>query len=168
MWLEAGLKVAEGVTGFIQSSRDADYKRKMQKYNNAMTMLANGVNQNAITTNQNMAIERSLAEQFQISRSEYTTVGAAEVSAAASDTAGRSVNQTLYQVHRSADEAESNRQSDLAAQLDGFAQQRLNSSLQTAQQIDYSFIPKPNPITALLGLGTDLYKLNKRNNPTTI
>jgi hypothetical protein len=168
MWLEAGLKVAEGITGFIQSSKDAAYKKKMQDYNNAMTRLANGINQNAITTNQNMAVERSLAQQFQISRSEYTTVGEAEVSAASSDTAGRSVNQTIYQVHRSADEAESNRQSDLASQLDGFAQQRLNSAMQTAQQIDYSFIPKPNPVTAALGIGTELYKLNKRNNPKTI
>jgi hypothetical protein len=168
MWLEAGLKAAEGITGFITQSRDAAYRKKLQKYNNAMTQLANGVNQNAITTNQNMAVERSLMEQFQISRSEYTTVGAAEVAAAASDTAGRSVNQTLYQVHRSADEAESNRQSDLAAQLDGFAQQRVNSALQAAQQIDYSFIPKPNPVTAMLGLGTELYKLQKRGNPNTI
>ena len=168
MWLQAGLSVAQGLTGFIQSSREAKYRRKLQEYNNAMTRLANAQNQNAITLNQNMAVERSLAQQFQIERSEYVTIGEAEVSAAAAGTAGRSVNQTLYQVQRSADEAESNRQSDLEAQLAGFQQQRLNSAMQAAQQIDYSFIPSPNPVSSMLGIATDLYKIQQRNNPTSL
>lgn len=168
MWLQAGLQLAGGLSGFIQSSREASYRKKLQEYNNTMTRLSNAINQNGITTNQNMAVERSIAEQFNIERSEYLTLGEAEVSAAATDTAGRSVNQTLYQVQRSADEAESNRLSDLEAQLAGFQQQRLNSAMQTAQQIDYSFIPKPNPVTAMLGMAGDLYKVYKRGNPTTL
>ncbi|QWY83434.1 hypothetical protein [Rhizobium phage RHph_X3_9] len=166
--LEGGLGVFRGLTSFITASREAKYREKLQEYNNAMTRLANAQNQNAITQNQNAAVERSLAQQFQIQRQEYVTTGEAEVAAAATDTAGRSVNQTLYQVHRSAAEAQSNRQADLDAQLAGFQQQRLNSAMQTAQQIDYSFIPKPSPVAAMLGISTELYKVQKRYNPSTI
>ncbi|QOE32160.1 virion-associated protein [Rhizobium phage Paso] len=168
MWLQAGLKASDGITSFITAKRDAKYRQQLQDYNNAMTRLANAQNQNAITTNQNAAIERSVMEQFNIERSRYTTIAQAEVSAAASDTAGRSVNQTLYQVERSAEEADSNRMADLEMQLAGFQQQRLNSSMQANQQIDYSFIPSPNPVTSMLGIATDIYKVKQRNNPTTI
>lgn len=168
MWLQAGLKAADGITSFITANRDAKYRKKLQEYNNAMTMLANAQNQNAITTNQNAAVERSVMEQFNIERSRYTTIAQAEVSAAASDTAGRSVNQTLYQIERSAEEADGNRMADLEMQLAGFQQQRLNSSMQANQQIDYSFIPRPNPVTSMLGIATDIYKVKQRNNPSTI
>ena len=168
MWLDMGLSLAQGITGFIQSSREAKYKKALQEYNNTMVNLANAQNQNAITTNQNFAVEASLAQQFEIERSLYTTTGEAEVAAAATDTAGRSVNQTLYQVQRSADEAQSKRMSELESQLAAFGQQRINSSMQALQQIDNSFIPSPNPVTSMLGIATDLYKIQKRYNPTTI
>ncbi|QXP44062.1 hypothetical protein [Stappia phage SI01] len=165
MWMQMGINVLNSAGGFLRASRDAAYKRKLQEYNNQMTRLANAQNQNAVTTNQNLAVERSLSQQFEIERSEYTTVGKAEVAAAAADTAGRSVNQTIYQIHRSADEAESKRLADLDAQLAQFRHQRLNSSIQTQQQIDHSYIPSPNPVAALLGLGGELAQTYQRYNP---
>lgn len=165
MWLQAGMSVLNGISGFIQSSREAKYRKKLQEYNNAMTRLANAQNQNAITTNQNMAVERSLAQQFEIERSEYVTLGKAETAAAAADTAGRSVNQTLYQVQRSADEAESKRQADLQSQLAQYTQQRKNSALQQQQQLDFSYIPSPSPVTAMLGIAGNLAKTYQRYNP---
>lgn len=168
MWLDMGLKLASGVTGFIQSSKEQKYKQKLQDYNNAMTQLANAQNQNAITTNQNIAVEASVAKQFAIERQSYLTQGEADVAAAATDTAGRSVNQTMYQVQRSADEAESNRARELEQQLAAFGQQRLSSAMQAAQQVDYSYIPKANPVTSMLGIGIDMYKISQRGNPKTI
>lgn len=168
MWLQAGLGLASGITDFITKSREAKYREKLQAYNNAMVNLSNATNQNAITTNQNAAIERSVVAGFQQERTRFTTIAEAEVSAAASDTAGRSVNQTLYQIERSAEEAESARLSDLEMQVAGFDQQRVNSAVQASQQIDRSYIPQPNPVTAMLGMATDFYKVTKRYNPKTI
>lgn len=168
MWMQMGMNALNGLSGFIQSSREAKYRRKVQEYNNAMTRLANAQNQNAVTTNQNMAVERSLAQQFEIERSEYVTLGRAETAAAAADTEGRSVNQTMYQIHRSADEAESKRQADLQSQLAQFTQQRKNSALQQQQQLDYSYIPSPNPVTAMLGIAGNMAKTYQRYNPQTI
>lgn len=158
MWMQAGFSVLKGLTGYIQSSREASYRQKLQDYNNKMVSLANAQNQNALVTNQNLAVERSLAQQFEISRSEYVTLGKVETSAAASGTEGRSVNQTLYQVQRSADEAESRRMADLDAQLAQIRQQSLNSAMQANQQIDQSYIPQPSPVTAMLGIGTSLLR----------
>lgn len=168
MWLQAGTAILKGVAGYIQSSREAKYKKALQEYNNKMLHLANAQNQNAIILNQNMAVERSLAAQFEISRSEYTTLGQATVSAAASGTAGRSVNQTMYQIQRSADEADSRRMSDLEAQMAGFQQQRLNSAMQASQQVDISFIPRPSPVSAMLGIGGDLSRIWQQHNPQSI
>lgn len=169
MWLNMGLSFAQGITGFIQSSREQKYRQKLQEYNNKMVRLADAQNQNAITTNQNIAVEASVAKQFAIERQNYLTQGEADVAAAATDTAGRSVNQTLYQVQRSADEADSVRQRELEHQLAAFRQQRLNSSMQAMQQLDYSYIPKANPVTSMLGIGIDMYKIYQRGtNPTDI
>lgn len=169
MWLQLGLQAAGGVTDFLQASRDAKYKRRLQEYNNKMVRLADAQNQNAITTNQNIAVEASVAKQFAIDRQRYLTEGEVEVAAAASDTAGRSVNQTLYQVQRSADEADSNRQRELEHQLASFSQQRLNSAMQAQQQLDISYIPKPSLITSALDIGTKLYTTHDRiTNPRKI
>lgn len=163
MWLQMGMTALKGVTGFIQSSREAKYKQKIKEYNNAMVRLADANNQNAITTNQNLAVERSTRQAFAIERSHYTTVGKAEVAAAASGTAGRSVNQTMYQIDRSAAEAEAARKSDLEAQLAGFSQQRLNSNMQARQATDISYIPQPSPVSAMLGIAGDMYKVYNRH-----
>lgn len=166
MWLQFGMTALKGVTGYIQSAREASYKQKIKEYNNQMVRLADANNQNAITTNQNLAVERSTRTAFAIERSHYATTGKAEVAAAASGTAGRSVNQTMFQIDRSAAEAEASRKSDLDAQLAGFSQQRLNSNMQARQATDISFIPQPNPAATMLGLTGDLIKVYNRHQST--
>ncbi len=166
MWLQMGLQAATGITNFITESRDRKYKQQIQDYNNKMVRIADALNQNAITTNQNIAVEASVAKQFAIARQAMVTKGEVEVAAAATDTVGRSVNQTLYQVQRSADEADSNRARELEQQLAAFGQQRLNSSMQAVQQLDNSFIPKASPVTAMLDIGTKMYSTyDKFTNP---
>lgn len=166
MALQMGASVVQHGMSFIAASKEAASKRKWQVYNNAMTRIADGQNQNAITTNQNMAVGRSTVQQFEIERSEYTTRAQVETAAAVAGTGGRSVNQTMFQVDRNAAVAQRNRLSDLQAQLDGFDNQRRTSAFQAAQQIDYTYIPSPSPVTAMLGLGGDLSKIYNQFNPT--
>lgn len=162
MGMEMGLSALKSGASFIGAMQEAKSKRAWQQYNNAMTRLADGQNQNAITTNVNMAIERSTIQGFEIERSEYQTRGAAEAAAAAAGVSGRSVNQTLFQVERSAAVAQHTRMYDLQGQLLGFEQQRQQSAFQTAQQIDHTYIPNPSPISALMGFGGDATKIYNR------
>lgn len=165
MWADmalAGLQSGISSVGqFILGSMEAKAKRKWQKYNNQMVAIANAQNQNSITTNEILATERASIQKFNIDRSEIITSGQAEASAAAADTEGRSVNAVIFDVERNAGMQRAQVQSDLEAQYLQFSQQRKNSAFQMAQQQDHSFIPMPNPVTALLNFGataTDKYQ----------
>jgi hypothetical protein len=166
MWshqgMELGLAGLKAGTSFISGLQEAKAARAWQKYNNAMLRISNGQNQNAINVNQNMAVERSTIQGFEIERSEYVTRAAAEAEAAATGTEGRSVNQTLFQIDRNAAVARHQRAADLKAQILGFDQQRMNSAFQTATQIDHTYIPNPSPIAAMMGFAGDAFKINEK------
>lgn len=150
-----GLPGAVGsVVNYITASQDAKTQRKWQAYNNALVRLQNGMNQNAITTNEGMAVERASEAEYAIRKSEYITKASAEVSAAATGTTGRSVNAVLFDVGRNAAKASADKQRDLDYQMLGFQQQREQSNLQTEMQIDNSRIPGPNPADVVMGLTT--------------
>ncbi|QPC44932.1 hypothetical protein HW532_20865 [Kaustia mangrovi] len=159
MAFEQGLNLFKHGASFIAGQQEAEAKRAWQKYNNAMVRLADAQNQNAITTNRNLAIERSTEQGFQIERSEYVTKAAAEVAAAAIQTEGRSVNQTLFQIESNAAHAQARRKADLEAQFAAFDHQRMTSAFQAAQQIDYSIIPEPSPVSSLLGFGAEAFDI---------
>jgi hypothetical protein len=163
MWgyeqLEAGMSGISRGASFVAGLLDARSKRAWQKYNNAMVNIANGQNQNAITTNENLTVERSVVQGFEIERTGYQTTAAIEAIAAASDTEGRSVNQTLFQAARNEAVAQNRRKSDLDAQLLGFDNDRRTSAFQAATQVDHTYIPNPSPAAFLLGLGSDALKL---------
>lgn len=159
---------AKAGLSFLAGVQEAKAKRKWQAYNNAMTRIADAMNQGTINTNQNLAVERSTAQAFEIERTGYETEQSVIAAAAAADTEGNSVNQTIFQAQRNEARAQSRRQQDLEAQILGFDGQRRSSAFQAAQQIDYSPIPMPNPLVAMLGLGTDLMKIDQRYNDTDI
>lgn len=187
MWahalIEGGLSIAKGFASYGASKAqyqaqqaayneeyrvgmiEAAYRRKVQAYNNAMVGVANALNQNALTSNQVQAVDRSTAQGFAIERARDMQLAEAEVSAAATGTAGRSVNQTLNTLNFSANLAQSDRLRDLDAQLKSIEQQRLNSEIQAEQSRDYSLIldpvlrsagTKPSAVSAMLGIATDL------------
>lgn len=161
MWshqsISTGISIAQGITSFIGKARQAADERAWQEYNNRMTRIADGQNQNSITTNHNMAIERSTIQGFEISKSSYETRAKVEAAAAALGAEGGSLNQTLFAVDRNAAAAQHNRKFDLEAQIAGFENQRRTSSFQAIQQIDHSPIPGPNPISAMLGIGANAF-----------
>ncbi len=150
-----GLPGAVGsVVNFITASEDAKTQRKWQAYNNALVRLQNATNQNALTTNEGMAVERASEAEYAIRKSAYITKASAEVSAAATGTVGRSVNAVLFDIDRNAARASADKSRDLDYQLLGIQQQREQSNLQTEMQIDHSRIPGPNPADVVMGLTT--------------
>lgn len=170
MWgnlaVDGGLSILKTATSYMAAKQEASAKRKWQNYKNSILRISGAMNQNAINQNQNMAVDRSEAQAFEIERDEYTTMAAAEASAAAADTEGRSVNQTIYQIQRSGMMAQSNRLNDLENQIAGFDQQRLNTEMQVVTQTDFSPINSPDIGASLLGLGADLFsKYNSYQNP---
>ena len=159
VFLKGAPQVIGTVANFITAARDAKTDRKWQAYNNALVRLQNAQNQNALTVNEGMAVERSSEAEYAIRKSQYITEASTEVSAAASGTIGRSVDMVLFQVGRDAADASSKRQQDLEYQLLGIQQQRESSNLQTEMQIDHQSIPGPNAADAILGLTTNLGKI---------
>lgn len=143
----AGIKA---VTSFIAASKKAKADRLWQDYNNKMTRLADAMNQNSLTTNEILARRRAAIEVDALRKSGLATAAKVEVSAAAADTVGRTVNMQIFDAARNTARAVKARQDDLEAQQLQFNAQRNSSRMQMETQIDHSVIPSPSPISALL------------------
>ena len=158
-WAEWQINGAVGgmqaVGSFIQKSRQAKSDRAWQKYNNTMTRIQNGVNQNNITTNQNMALERKVRESFNLRVAKYQTEAKAEVAAAAVGAEGNSVDMVMRDIQQNESRMQANLDKDFEYQRAGFQQQRQSSALQTEMQIDYRQIPKPSIAQDLLKWGAE-------------
>jgi hypothetical protein len=159
MAAQGGLSLLKNGLGFIAAQREAKAAKAWQAYRNKMVRLADGQNQNVITTNSNMARERSAEAAFAISRSKLTTEGSAAVAAAAMGVEGRSVDMVQFDIGRNAAYAQQQRLDDLNMEMEGFRNQRRQSAMQAIQNIDLSPIPKPNPASYMLGFTTDIAKL---------
>lgn len=138
------------VTSYVAASKKAKSDRLWKDYNNRMLRLQNAINQNAITTNEILAKRRSTIEENNLRKSGLATAAKVEVSAAASDTIGRSVNMVLFDTARNTANAVKQRADDLEAQQLQFNQQRMSSNIQTESQVDYATIPSPSPVSAML------------------
>lgn len=145
----------KAIGGFIQQSRQAKVDRAWQKYNNKLTNLQNATNQNNITTNENMAVERNVRERYAIAQSEYQTLGAATAAAGALGAEGNSVDLVLKDISRNAARQQAALKKDFEYSMIGYANQREASSMQTQMQLDYTQIPQPNIAQALLSWGSD-------------
>lgn len=152
----------------VAASKKAEQDRLWQAYNNKMTRLQNSMNQNSLTTNENLARERREVQKMQIQRSEMATTASAEVSAAAAGTTGRSVDMVLNQIARNAATARGNLEQDAKNQEMQIDNQRMQSNFSTEMQIDYKRIPDPDPATMLLGITSDLGKLWKSNDMSSV
>lgn len=143
------------VGSFILKSRQAKSDRAWQKYNNAMTRIQNATNQNALTANEGMLVERTVRERFNTDLSAYKTKASGVVAAAAVGAEGNSVERVLAEVEHNRARAQSGITTDLNYQQQGIAQQRASSNMQTEMQIDYTQIPKPNFASSLLDWGAN-------------
>ena len=143
MWWMAAASAAQGLMNYGADKASAKAAQAMQAYRNTMTRLADGVNQNAITTNEILSQQAFADQGIQLQRGAILTLARTQVTAAAAGVKGRSVNQAVFDVDRNAAMAERNRQISLNNANLAFDQQRLNSSLSSVMQQDNSFIPTP-------------------------
>lgn len=163
MALDGGLSALRQGVSFIGAQQTADAKKAAQKYKNGMIALSGANQQNAITTNENMASDRSNDLAFEIDKSDYVTSAKAEVQAAAAGTGGRTVNMTMFDIDRNAANAQTQRLRDLNDQYVVDDAQRRNTAFQVATATDNNFIPEPSGAALALGLGTtaiDTYRKN--------
>lgn len=156
-----GNSAAKAGGSFISDYFKAKNDRAWQKYRNAMVQISRSQNANAITLNENMAMERSAASAYNIKLSEYKTKAKAQVAAAAAGIEGGSVNQVMFQLDTNAARAQSNRKADLDAQLLGFQNAKMSNDFQAMQTMDYAKIPSPSPLLAMLGFASDLWNTDE-------
>lgn len=169
MWgdlaLSGGLAALRTGMQYSDAKKTADARQAWQNYKNTMTQIGGALNQNTLTANENIIRHQSADQAFDITRSAYLTSAQAEVSAAAAGVGGRSPNDVLFDIGRNEATAQAKRQMDLQSQYTQVDNEREQVAFQTASQMDYSPIPKPNPATYLLGFATDAMKLYKSGTP---
>lgn len=149
------LGLGKGIGSYIVQSRQAKSDKKWKAYNNKMTQLQNAVNQDNITINENMAVERNVREQYALRLSAYKTNASATVAAAAVGAEGNSVDRVMADLARNESRAQTALARDFKFQMQGFSAQRDSSRMQTAMQMDYTQIPKPNLAATLLETSAD-------------
>jgi hypothetical protein len=160
MWtdfaMRGGFDLLKNGASYFAAKADAESKQKWQDYNNKMTKLMNAANQNVLTVNENLAQERSMAQENAIRKSEYATKASAEVAAAAAGTVGGSVNAVLFDISLNAANASARNAKDLQAKMLQISNERDSSNISAQLQQDHTWIPEPSMATSLLGFGSDL------------
>jgi len=161
MWfaLAAGSQVLGALGGYSAASAQAKAQKKLQRYKNKMTYIANAINQNAITTNTSLAIKQSARQAVHMRSDELSTLGSTAAAAAAAGVRGNSVNATLLNVQRRAGVLEKQRSQDLQDYFLQASQQRLSSAMSAAQNQDISHIPKPSLSSYLLGAAGNIFSM---------
>lgn len=154
--MEAGGSALQHGLSFITAQREAKSRKRWQDFRNRMLRFANAEQQNTITLNERMTIQRSAMEAKAIKDSARLTGASTAVAAAAAGVSGRSVVQTMNQVRRNASMAEQRRELDLRQQLLGYQTQRESMNMQVVQQTEYDPIPKPTGAAQLMGFAQDL------------
>lgn len=158
MWMfaaQAAMSALSAASQYKADKAQAKAQQAFQKYRNTMTRLSDGVNQNAITTNELLMREASAEQGVQIAQQGLFDTARVEVSAAAAGVKGRSVNQTMLDTNRDIAVRERQRQVSLDNAMLAVDQQRLNSSMSAEMQQDYSYIPKPKAATYFLKFAAD-------------
>lgn len=159
MWADwqgqAALGGFKAVGSYFLRSRQAKADKAWKAYNNALTRMQNAQNQNNITINETLLVERAVRAKFAVETSAYQTEGSAEMAAAVLGVEGNSVNRALAQVTKNATREQAQLDRDFETQALTLAEQRNSSNLQTEMQIDYTQVPKPNILSEFLNFGAD-------------
>jgi hypothetical protein len=163
MWAVQALQMAvsgvKHLTAYNEKKEQTLLDRKWQAYNNAMVKIQDAGNQNALTTNENLAREQAAMKRFAMKKSAYQTKATAEVAAAATGTGGRSVDMTLWDIGRNEAWAIDAVEKDLSVQFLQIDNQREGSAMQAKLGTDFRGLPMPNPATYMLGFATDAVSL---------
>ena len=155
MAAQGGLSAFKAIGSYITAKRQAKSDKLWQDYNNKLTRMQDAMNQNALTTNENMLRERSMRDKYNVEISKYKTQASAEVASAAVGAEGNSVDLVMLEISQNAARASKAIDQDADYQYQGIQQQRLSSKMQTEMQIDYTQIVKPSIAAAVMGWGAD-------------
>lgn len=153
MWMAlaaTGLNFLSANESYKADKAQAKAQRAWQAYSNTMTRLSDSVNQNAVTTNQLMAQDAFASQALDLRKESFITQAKVETAAAAAGVKGRSVTQTMFSVQRNAANREAERAQQFQNTMLAFDQQRQNSTMTAAMNMDYSYIPKPKAATYFL------------------
>lgn len=154
--LRLGVGVIAQVGSFITASQQAASDRAWQTYNNKMARLTAAQTNNSITTNELMRKSRKRGQLFQIAKSEIATKATAEVAAAAAGATGNSVKMTQFDIGRNAANARGAIERDDQYQDINTDNQRLQTSMQLAMNLDLRSIPNPTGAAQLLGISSSI------------
>lgn len=149
-YAQIGGPILGNIGAYYANKAKVKAQRKMKAYRNAMVNISNAINQNALTTNTTLSIQQSARQAKALRQDELTTLGSAQVSAAAAGVKGNSVNSTFFDIKRQAGVLESNRERDLEHTFLQIDQQRLSSSLSAVQNQDLTHLPGPRFSSYLL------------------
>jgi hypothetical protein len=167
MWwmLAAQLGMSIASNAAQAGANSAQYKadKKWQKYKNTMLSLSAAQSQNAVTTNITQETLASAVQALEIEKATVTQRGDAVVQAAAAGVKGNSVNSAVRAVERSGAEAEYARALDLKNQYLGFDYQRRDIALSAKMGKDTNYIPKPSPVSSILGIAKDATQIGVDN-----
>src|SRR5690606_6144073 len=108
----------------------------------------------SITSNELISNEQFRRQALEIQSTYQEAAGATQVQAGFAETAGRSVDRSMFLLEQSRDMAEAVRQENLINSWTAFDQQRQNAAMSAAMQQDYTYIPKPNLLSYLFKAGT--------------
>lgn len=167
MWTDVATQGAlsgfKAIGSYITAKRQAKADKAWQDYNNKLTRMQDAMNQNALTTNENMLRERAARDKFNIEISKYKTTAAAEVASASIGAEGNSVDLVMLEISQNAARAQNEIETDADYQYMGIQQQRRSSKMQAEMQLDYTQIVKPSIASAVLGWGADtmMHKFNR-------
>jgi hypothetical protein len=155
----SAIGIGRTIGGYISSWKEAKEAKRWQKYNNKMVRLQDAINQNVLTTNENIRREATIEKRFGIRISEYQTLGSATVAAAAAGVKGRSVNSVLFDIQRNAARADA--QAVQAFEYDKIQidEQRRQSAMSAQLSLDLRDIQGPSPINLALGLASNVSDL---------
>lgn len=142
--MAVGINLAAARVHYDADMVTAKAQQAWQNYSNTMVDLSNSLTQNSIVQNEVMSQQSFTEQAIDIKKDYLQTEATAEVSAAAAGVKGRSVNQALFDVQRTANIAEGRRQTALENAYASFDQQRMQANDQAARSKDYSYIPKPS------------------------
>ena len=153
---QAGIAGIGAFTDLAIGGIQADMAEASQAYSNTMRQLSAAQQTNAVVRSEAAAKDNAVRLGAELSKKSLQDKGQLEVSAAAAGVAGGSVSQAMLGLRRSAMSAQDARMRNLNAQLLGADQDKKNITLSAIYGEDISIITRPDPASAMLGLGVSV------------
>ena len=163
--LKMGVAAIGGVTNYLVQGVQARMNESAQEFSNTMRKISSAQQLNAAARSTAQIQDKAVRLGQSMSEKSMQDIGSAEVNAAAAGVEGGSVDRALLGLRRSALGAQDARLRNRDSALLGVEQQKKGIRLAGIFGEDISVIPRPNPASALLGLGMQMIEIQDENNP---